>query len=231
MKGWAGTGWTMSDPWWQPASPHSGSKPASVRRYHADGTTTSERGSGTWRFVQDSCGKTGPEGSFVRLARDGQEFPTHFTSRWAPNWGWILQNCWGFSASFPLPHQGEELALEDEGELCQSVNVEACREEAEAFNLGIPLPHSLNSSHENAQHHGGPFVLAVMNGRTVRLPANAFLRLLGGAMGSDDEEEASNEGSDEDGPDDRQHHAESPQETFLQPGGYGGSVSNRVAED
>lgn len=222
MKGWAGTGWTISDPWWQPASPRSGPKPASVRRYHVDGTTTSDRGSGTWRFVLDSCGKTGPEGCFVRLARDGQEFPTHFASRWAPNWGWILQNCWGFSASFPLPPRGKELALEDDGELCQSINVEACRQEAEAFNLGIPLPHSLNSSNDNAQHQANPLVVVEMNGRMIRLPADEFLRLLqGGATESDEEEEA----SDEEGSGDRQHHVGSPREAFLQPGAHRGYTS------
>ena len=86
MKGWAGSSWTEIDPWWQ-------GQPAAVRSFAPDGTTDSEKGSGRWKFVPDSCGKSGPLGSFVRLSRGGRSFPTHFVSRYAPNWGWVLQNC------------------------------------------------------------------------------------------------------------------------------------------
>lgn len=142
MKGWAGQDWTRSDPWWQDPP-----QPAHVKRYGMDGSTSSVRGNGTWKFVPTSCGQSGPLGSFVRHAREGVEFPTHFVSRWAPNWGWILQNCWGFSASFALPLRGSAPELEDDGELCQSVSVKTCHQEATAFNLGLPLPHSEDGDH------------------------------------------------------------------------------------
>mmetsp|Transcript_115816 Transcript_115816/g.327630 ORF Transcript_115816/g.327630 Transcript_115816/m.327630 type:complete len:314 (+) Transcript_115816:70-1011(+) len=163
MKGWAGFGWTEDDPWWN-------GQPATVRRYHADGTTSGGRGSGIWGFVPASCGRTGPEGSFVRHARGDQEFPTHFVARWK-NWGWILQNCWGFSASFPLPPLGEEPGLEDEGDLCQRVTVETCGEEATLFNLGQPLPHSiLPLGTEEVSGPGVQMVRVMLNGRAVALP-------------------------------------------------------------
>jgi len=139
MKGCAGEGWTDGDPWWQ-------GRPAAQRRYFPDGTTTSERGEGRWRFVPDTCGRTGPEGSFVRHSRHGREFPTHVCFRHEPTWGFVLQNCWGFSASFPLPLRGIEPDLEDGSELCLAVTVDNCREEANAFNMGLPLPHGAFSA-------------------------------------------------------------------------------------
>lgn len=135
MKGWAGESWTADDPWWK-------GQPAAERQYHADGTTSGGgRGDGIWRFVPESCGREGPLGSFVRHGRNGREFPTHFVSRHAPNWGWVMQNCWGFSASFPLPPRGVAPELEDESELVQSVSVETCHKEASRFNMGLPLPY------------------------------------------------------------------------------------------
>eukprot|EP00913_Durusdinium_trenchii_P023776 g22330.t1 len=108
-----------------------------------DGSTTSERGDGTWRFVPDSCGRTGPKGSFIRLSLNFHEFPSHMVSRWPKNWGFLLQNCWGFSASFPLPPRNAEPELEDAGEICRSVTPLTCREEAEDYNYGFLLPYSL----------------------------------------------------------------------------------------
>mmetsp|Transcript_54521 Transcript_54521/g.100890 ORF Transcript_54521/g.100890 Transcript_54521/m.100890 type:complete len:323 (-) Transcript_54521:128-1096(-) len=135
MKGWAGEDWTNNDPWWQ-------GKSASQREFRRDGTTFStDRGVGAWRFVKDSSGCSGPWGSFVRMSRQGRDFPTHFVSRHAKNWGWILQNCWGFSASFPLPLHGEDAELEDDGPCCQKVTVDKCIEEASLFNMGRPLPY------------------------------------------------------------------------------------------
>lgn len=160
MKGWSGPDWTAGDPWWN------GGK-AGQRHFHLDGTTSSaDRGSGQWRFVPDSCGRRGAEGSFVRLSRGGRDFPTHFVSRWSKNWGWILQNCWGFSASFPLPPKGAEPELEDDGEICQLVTVDVCRDEAMRFNMGLPLPHEDVGDVED-----GEAVTLVINGVEQRMPA------------------------------------------------------------
>lgn len=136
MKSCAGSDWTQQDPWWQ-------KEEATRRRFFMDGSTTSERGDGTWRFVPDSCGRTGPKGSFIRLSLNFHEFPSHMVSRWPKNWGFLLQNCWGFSASFPLPPRNAEPELEDAGEICRSVTPLTCREEAEDYNYGFLLPYSL----------------------------------------------------------------------------------------
>mmetsp|Transcript_11550 Transcript_11550/g.17328 ORF Transcript_11550/g.17328 Transcript_11550/m.17328 type:complete len:239 (-) Transcript_11550:50-766(-) len=178
MKGWAGPAWTISDPWWQ------GSQ-AATRRYYADGTTSGARGAGRWRFVPKAEGRTGPEGSFVRHSRSHRDFPTHFVSRWN-NWGWILQNCWGFSASFPLPLKGEDSALEDDGDLCQSVTVETCGMEASRFNLGLPLPYEdrseSGSSPEDSDEEDG-LVQVRINGSVRQLPRSLLWALLAAQNG------------------------------------------------
>jgi len=138
MKGAAGTEWTDSDPWWN-------GEEAATRTYSSSsqdctsGRVTSSLGSGSWRFVPDSSGRSGPLGTFVRHT-GSRDFPTFFASR-LENWGWVLQNCWSLSTSFPLPLQGECEELEDDGSVCQRVTVRNCRDEMLNFNLGEPLPH------------------------------------------------------------------------------------------
>ncbi|CAE8676061.1 unnamed protein product [Polarella glacialis] len=185
MKGWSGPDWTSGDAWWQ-------GQPASVRYFHTDGTTYSpERGEGQWRFVPSACGQTGPEGSFLRLSRGGRDYPTHFVTRWAKSWGWILHNCWGFCTSFPLPRKGAVPELEDDGQICQEVTVETCRDEAMRFNMGLPLPF------ENAGTDGDEAIVSItIDGREVRLPANvaaAIFRHQQLDVDSADEEDSENE--------------------------------------
>uniref|UniRef100_A0A7R9UCB6 F-box domain-containing protein n=1 Tax=Pinguiococcus pyrenoidosus TaxID=172671 RepID=A0A7R9UCB6_9STRA len=134
MKGWSGDSWTSQDPWWNGGSP-------GQRRFHRDGTMTSDMGDGRWRIldVPEACNRRGERGSFLRVSKGGVEFPTIVVSRHS-NWGWILQNCWSFSASFPLPPRGADLELEDSGPFCQEVTVGNCPVEAMLFNLGIALP-------------------------------------------------------------------------------------------
>jgi len=136
MKSSAGPEWTQRCPWWQQGE-------AQKRRYHMDGTCSSVRGEGTWRFIPECCGRKGPKGSFVRMSLNFREFPTHVVSRYEKNWGFIIQNCWGFSASFPLPPQGFEPELEDAGEICQSVSISNCQKEAQDYNIGKALPYAL----------------------------------------------------------------------------------------
>jgi len=143
MKGWAGETWTDDDPWWQ-------GRPPREKKYNSDGTTESfvdgvlSGRPGRWKFVQfASGGREMPLGSLVRISRGGREFPTHYVSRYPPNWGWIVQNCWGISASFPLPPQGACPELEDDGPYAQAVTCETEREEAFLFNQGLPMPDSL----------------------------------------------------------------------------------------
>lgn len=184
MKESAGQEWTRRDPWWRKPP-----QPANTRRYSADGTTSSAQGAGTWRFVPGSSGMLGPLGSFIRHGRGDMEFPTHFVSRWAANWGWIVQNCWGFSASFPLPPRGEEPALEDNADLCQRVTVDTCSEEATRFNLGFPLPYSVRD--ETSENRlDGELVNVIINGRRRRLPCEAILRLMQEGEDETDEHEA-----------------------------------------
>mmetsp|Transcript_114806 Transcript_114806/g.371032 ORF Transcript_114806/g.371032 Transcript_114806/m.371032 type:complete len:365 (-) Transcript_114806:272-1366(-) len=191
MKGWAGPDWTSSDPWWQ-------GRPAAWRRYHPDGGLQSASGSGGhWRFVADSSGRTGPEGSFIRHSRGGRDYPTHFASRWPKNWGWILQNCWGFSASFPLPPRGAEPELEDAGPVCQSVTVETCRDEAMRFNMGLPLPYEVRAQDGTdtdgeaaaGDEDGEGLVAVLVNGAEQRLPASLVAALISAYQRLNEEED------------------------------------------
>jgi hypothetical protein len=155
MKGWSGEDWTANDPWWNGQTPRK-------KRFEADGTTVnlmlgvaadecerrSRSADSRWRFVKRCIGHAelpgafvpGQQGAFIRHSRGGREFPTAFVQRWPKNWGFILNQCWGFSASFPLPPKGEEPELEDEGEIVQSVSVETQSREARLFNTGRDLP-------------------------------------------------------------------------------------------
>jgi hypothetical protein len=75
----------------------------------------------------------------LRLSLGEREFPTMVVTR-MPNWGFVMQNCWGIATSFALPPRGACAELEDESALLQRVSVEAQRLEANAFNAGLPLP-------------------------------------------------------------------------------------------
>mmetsp|Transcript_5266 Transcript_5266/g.14701 ORF Transcript_5266/g.14701 Transcript_5266/m.14701 type:complete len:298 (+) Transcript_5266:280-1173(+) len=145
MKKSAGESWTANDPYWQ-------GMPSNRTQFHADGTATflqipgfdhpfqdpADHSPGLlWRWIKGSCGKTGHAvGSLLRLSMRDREFPTQELSRHPSNWGWIMQNCWAVSCSFPLPPPGEDPVLEDEA---LEVTVSSQAEEAMAFNLGLPV--------------------------------------------------------------------------------------------
>jgi len=128
MKGHAGGSWTQDDPWWK-------GQPAATRTYTPDGTCRGAKSNGTWRFPASVTHAS----RAIRHSRDGVEFPTHFAMRYR-NWGWVLQNCWSFGTSFPLPRLGDCHELEDDGEYCSLVSVASCRDEAMCYNAGMPLP-------------------------------------------------------------------------------------------
>lgn len=189
MKACGGEEWTASDPWWQ-------GWPAAVRYYARDGTMLSkdpagtavylslcgpqERRGGHWRFVPGSSGHFGPPGSFLRHSQGGRDFPTHFVSRYPENWGWILQNCWGFSASFPLPLRGVEPELEDDGSVCQSVTVATCRDEVMRFNRGLLLPHETPEEDEDVEEsdEDSDMITLHVNGQDVQLPREMVMMLI-----------------------------------------------------
>jgi len=219
MKGWAGPDWTSSDPWWQ-------GRPAAWRRYHPDGGLQSASGSGGhWRFVADSSGRTGPEGSFIRHSRGGRDYPTHFASRWPKNWGWILQNCWGFSASFPLPPRGAEPELEDAGPVCQSVTVETCRDEAMRFNMGLPLPYEVRAQDGTdtdgeaaaGDEDGEGLVAVLVNGAEQRLPASLVAALISAYQRLNEEEDEEEDEEDEEDEEERGGHVDKGNPSQLTP--------------
>eukprot|EP00186_Timspurckia_oligopyrenoides_P004781 CAMPEP_0182442724 /NCGR_PEP_ID=MMETSP1172-20130603/1625_1 /TAXON_ID=708627 /ORGANISM="Timspurckia oligopyrenoides, Strain CCMP3278" /LENGTH=428 /DNA_ID=CAMNT_0024637741 /DNA_START=44 /DNA_END=1330 /DNA_ORIENTATION=+ len=80
-----------------------------------------------WRFVEQSCGRTAPLGSFVRV----NQFPAYVVSRHAKNWAFIMESCWVVLCSFPMPPQGSDPLLEDEN---LSVTVDYQSMEAMAYN-------------------------------------------------------------------------------------------------
>jgi len=65
------------------------------------------------------------------------EVPTAFVYRDASTWGFILDSCWYVQTSFPMPNQGENLSLED---AALPTTVDMQHVEAQAYNLGLPLP-------------------------------------------------------------------------------------------
>ena len=117
-----------------------------------------------WRFVSRACGQPPPapgsyepgqRGAFIRSSRSDREFPTSFVQRYPRNWGWVLNQCWGFSLSFPMPPKGEEPELEDDGDLVQSVTVETQSTEAGHFNAGLPMPDPDATSDDEEEGEGG----------------------------------------------------------------------------
>lgn len=143
MKKTSGHHWTSNDPYWQ-------GRPPNKTVYFADGTFVFQSTPGfehplvnpadeppdmRWRWAKGSCGRSGPPGAFLRASIDGREFPTMVVSRHAANWGWVMNNCWAVSTSFPLPPPGEDPDLEDDA---LPVTVSAQSEEAMCFNLGVP---------------------------------------------------------------------------------------------
>jgi hypothetical protein len=42
-------------------------------------------------------------GAYLRLTVSGRDVPTYIVRRFAPNWGFLMENCWGVFASFELP--------------------------------------------------------------------------------------------------------------------------------
>ena len=136
MKASAGQGWLESDPYWL-------GKPSNQRRFTENGDmaciTPSDPDAGVeirqWRWVSSGGGRTGSEqGSFIRHSVNGRDRPTQMISRHPRNWGWIMQNCWSITCSFPLPLQGEDPDLDDDN---LAVTVEDQQAEAMVFNLGL----------------------------------------------------------------------------------------------
>ena len=59
----------------------------------------------TWRFVSQPIDLPKKEiGAYVRLTVAGRDTPVYMVHR-SPlgNWGFVMENCWGVFASFPLP--------------------------------------------------------------------------------------------------------------------------------
>jgi len=210
MKGWAGEGWT-DEGWWRAGWPDD---KARVRTYSPNGTTwDTEDGPGRWRFVPGPNGLVGPRGAFLRHHPEGgRDLPTHFVQRWPRNWGWIVQNCWAFSTSFPLPAPGEEPELEDDGSICQSVTVETCADEAMRFNLGLPLPYerhrmeSGSSCDSGDDEEGEEDLMAIrVNGRLVQAPVTSVAQFLSDNIFDDDSDYDSDH--DGEGVENRRHRA------------------------
>ena len=72
-----------------------------------DQTTTQSRIEMKWRFVLEPMDlPTRTRGAYIRLHVGGRDVPTYSVRR-SPtdNWGFVMENCWGVFASFPLPRQ------------------------------------------------------------------------------------------------------------------------------
>ena len=157
MKASAGEHYTETDAWWQ-------GKPPMRTRYLREGVvvrpapaqqaTSDKPGTvvGRWRFVRTCAGRRGPMGSFVRVYHShlGRETPSKVMFRHS-NWGWIMDSCWHIATSWPLPPRhgpDADPSLDDES-LQMTVDVQ--RDEAMAFNHGIPLPDGDDDSGAEAE--------------------------------------------------------------------------------
>lgn len=140
----AGEHWLSNDPWWKEQ------KPARVR-FLADGRMSSldgwpasiDESSGRplerrWRFISSAAGRQGPKGSFVQI----NNFPPLVVSRYK-NWGFLLESCWVFYTSFPLPPRGACLDLED---TALDITTETMKQEAMRYNIGVEF-----NLHDHAQ--------------------------------------------------------------------------------
>lgn len=144
----AGEHWLANDPWWKD------NKPARVR-FLSDGNilrTTSLDGwpaslddsagrptERRWRFISSAAGRQGPRGSFLQI----NNFPPLIVSRYNKNWGFLLQSCWVFYTSFPMPPHGTNLDLED---AALDVTTETMKQEAMRYNIGVEF-----NLHDHAQ--------------------------------------------------------------------------------
>ena len=77
--------------------------------FMGDEATTEAEISMKWRFLSSPMDTPSrPRGAYVRLNVAGRDVPTYIARR-SPtgNWGFVLENCWGLFASFPLPRKLE----------------------------------------------------------------------------------------------------------------------------
>lgn len=94
----------------------------------------------SWRWARFGSGYNDAaparKGQLLRLQVEDRCVPAYHISRHAPSWGWIMQSCWGFYTSFPMPKRGADPSLEDGA---QRIDVQLQRREAFGFNAGLPL--------------------------------------------------------------------------------------------
>eukprot|EP00039_Didymoeca_costata_P001057 m.49304 g.49304 ORF g.49304 m.49304 type:complete len:332 (+) comp10609_c0_seq2:377-1372(+) len=149
MKLTAGEMWMQTDPWWnrQPPRRNKFFMDNTVASYtEVDGEVKFNK-VGKWRFI-GNCNDLGERavtetsGGYLRLhiAPIGREVPTQIFFR-HNNWGFYTESCWSMSTGFPMPAKGEDPSLEDEN---LKITVEDFWPEAQAYNLGLPLPEEVN---------------------------------------------------------------------------------------
>ena len=110
---------------------------------------SSERGVGEWAIVAPQLQRP-DDPTIVWCSRGPISFDPHVSSRHPQNWGWLLQNMHGLSASFPLPPRASpsasDLALElsaDDGP--HDINLSQAYSHAR---MRHELRHSLRREHE-----------------------------------------------------------------------------------
>lgn len=126
FKACAGPDWTAHDPW------HAGGRPrrmvflrdGRVLQIDSNGRplhpfADARRAGGVkvrWRKVNGALieGETGGNNNnvnnvYIRLRVDGRDVPTYLVHRHGSNWGFLMENCWGVFASFPLPRKDSHI--------------------------------------------------------------------------------------------------------------------------
>jgi hypothetical protein len=126
FKGLAGPQWIENDPWWN-------GKAAVSVRFQDNGIVTGRTPNMHWRFITRPMDlPRRPVGSYIRISIQGRDVPTYQVKRHAPNWGFVLESCWGVFANFDLPVQNAT-TLQDEH---LSLTNELQWREAFLYNIG-----------------------------------------------------------------------------------------------
>lgn len=185
----AGEHWLAHDPWWRDNRPARVQFLADGRTVSLDGWPSSVEDSSSgktmerkWRFIQTAAGRRGPLGSFLQI----NNFPPLIVSRYK-NWGFLLQSCWVFYTSFPMPPQGACLELED---AALDITTETMKQEAMRYNIGVEF---------NLQDHGQILDLLQLLAQIHQQPNhhNAFGVFLGDDDMDDDEDNANEDANDD----------------------------------
>mmetsp|Transcript_41476 Transcript_41476/g.117458 ORF Transcript_41476/g.117458 Transcript_41476/m.117458 type:complete len:250 (+) Transcript_41476:75-824(+) len=109
----AGQHWLSQDPYLRNQTP-ARAKFLPCGRMEFEGIEGLETARTEWSWATRGAKRRGPRGSFLRVSLDGAPVPSYVVTR-HPNWGFVMQNCWGIFTSFPMEQKAADPHLEEGG--------------------------------------------------------------------------------------------------------------------